>query len=66
MKRKSKAHVTSKLLRSWRKSQPTGAIMKPSTFASIEKKAGGGAKGKRIAGAAYWKTAKAKFRKRAK
>jgi hypothetical protein len=60
----------------WLKKQKRGAVMEPGTFASIA----GGAKGKggkklsaerrqAIAGSAYWKTAKAKYRayvKRAK
>lgn len=53
---------TSKALREWRKDQPRGAIMKPETFKKIEKSAGGGEKGKRIAGKAYWQTALAKFK----
>ena len=66
MATKTKGHVTSKLLRAWRSKQPRGAIMKPSTFKSIEEKSGGGEKGKRIAGAAYWATAKKKFKARKK
>lgn len=55
--------MVSKGLKTWRSKQHRGAIMKPSTFKSIARKAGGGEKGKRIAGAAYWKTAKAKYKK---
>ena len=58
----------SKGLLSWRKRQSRGAIMKPSTFSSIERKAA--ARGYRnpaaVAGSAYWKTAKSKYRKRRK
>ena len=57
---------TSTQLRKWRARKSRGAIMKPSTFAAIARSAGGGAKGQRIAGAAYWNAAKAKFRKRKK
>ena len=44
-------------LKKWRKEQKPGAIMKPSTFKAIEKKAG-----KDVAGAAYWKAAKAQYK----
>jgi len=56
--------VNPKLLR-WRKRLKRGAIMKPSTFAAIEKKAAasGATNPKAVAGKAYWKTAKAKYRK---
>ncbi len=52
-------------LLSWRKKQKRGAIMKPSTFKSIEKKAAasGASNPSAVAGAAYWKTAQAKFSK---
>lgn len=60
--------ATSKALRSWRRKQKRGAIMKPKTFKAIERKAraGGLSKeaAKRVAGKAYWKTARAKFKKR--
>jgi len=51
----------------WRSRQKRGAIMKPSTFEEIEKKAtaAGATNPKAVAGAAYWKTAEAKFKKRA-
>jgi hypothetical protein len=56
---------TSAALRKWRERQKPGAIMKPSTFKTIERKAA--AKGysnpEAVAGKAYWTTAKAKFRK---
>ncbi len=49
----------------WRRRQKKGAIMKRKTFKYIEKSAA--ARGykhlKRVAGAAYWKTEKAKYRK---
>jgi len=53
-------------LNAWRSRQKPGAIMKPTTFKSITKKAkAGGAKDpEAVAGAAYWKTAKAKFGKK--
>jgi len=48
----------------WRSRQEPGAIMKPSTFQGIEKKApaGGATNPEAVAGAAYWKTAKAKYK----
>jgi len=55
-------------LKQWRRKQKRGAIMKPSTFAEIEAKSkakGMSAKrAKKIAGKAYWRTAKAKYRKK--
>ena len=55
-----------KLLLAWRKKQKKGGIMKPSTFSKIKAKASAtGAKNpEEVAGAAYWKTAKAKFAER--
>ncbi len=49
----------------WRKKQPEGAIMGSSTFKDIERKAAksGATDPKKVAGAAYWKTAEAKYRK---
>jgi len=57
--------MISKKLLKWRRKQKRGAIMKPSTFAAIEKKAAasGATNPKAVAGRAYWKTAKAKYRK---
>jgi len=57
--------MISKKLLKWRRKQKRGAIMKPSTFAAIEKKAaaGGATNPAAVAGKAYWKTAKAKYRK---
>jgi len=54
----------SKGLLKWRRGQRPGAIMKPSTFKSIEKKAAqaGATDPEKVAGAAYWRTAKAKYR----
>jgi hypothetical protein len=55
----------SKGLKEWRKEQSKGAIMKPSTFERIERRAAasGATDPEKVAGAAYWKTAKAKYRK---
>ena len=51
----------------WRAKQKTGAIMKPATFKKIEAKAEAGGlspeRAKKVAGKAYWKTAKAKYAK---
>lgn len=51
-------------LKKFKASQKRGAIMKPSTFKSIEKKAAasGASNPKAVAGAAYWQTAKAKYK----
>jgi hypothetical protein len=51
-------HKTSARVRSFRSRAKPGAIMKASTFKKIARAAGGGAKGQRIAGAAYWRAAK--------
>ena len=58
----------SKALLKWRKRQKRGAIMKPSTFQGIERKAAasGATDPSAVAGKAYWKTAKAKYKKRKK
>jgi hypothetical protein len=59
-----KTKVVGKML-AWRRKQRRGAIMKPDTFKKIERSAE--AKGlsaesaKKVAGKAYWNTAKAKF-----
>ena len=55
-------------MRAWRQKQSPGAIMKSSTFKSIEKKAAasGADNPEKVAGAAYWKTARAKFANRSK
>lgn len=49
----------------WRRKQKRGAIMKPETFEDIKQSAEarsvGGERAKKIAGAAYWRTARAKF-----
>lgn len=49
----------------WRKHQKRGAIMKPATFAAIKRKAAaaGASNPAAVAGAAYWRTARAKYRK---
>ena len=48
-------------LKKWRKKQKPGAIMKPATFKKIAKTAKGG---KKAAGAAYWRAAEAKYKKK--
>jgi len=55
--------VPEKIL-AWRRRQKPGKIMKPSTFKEIERKAreAGYDDPKAVAGAAYWKTVKAKYR----
>ena len=53
--------MESESLLKWRRRQRRGAIMKPSTFEKIVSESGGGEKGKRIAGAAYWRTARRKY-----
>ncbi len=52
----------------WRSRQKTGAVMKPSTFEAIERKAAasGATNPSAVAGAAYWATAKKKFKERKK
>lgn len=52
----------------WRARQKVGAIMKPSTFEKIKRSAAarGATSGKKVAGAAYWKTVRAKHRARKK
>ncbi len=57
---------TSVGLRKWREKQKSGAIMRPSTFKKIERKAAaaGADNPEAVAGAAYWATAKAKYRGR--
>lgn len=44
----------------WRSRQKRGAIMKPSTFEEIKSKDGRNPEA--VAGAAYWKAARAKYR----
>lgn len=48
----------------WRAKQAPGAIMTPEEFAAIERKAaaGGARNPKKVAGAAYWGTVKAKYK----
>ena len=57
---------TSAALRKWRARKGKGAIMKSSTFSKIKRSAAarGARNPDKVAGAAYWRTAKAKFRKR--
>ncbi len=52
----------------WRRKQPEGAIMRPKTFERIKRQAAraGAENPEAVAGAAYWKTVKAKFRERGK
>ncbi|MFW9871197.1 MAG: hypothetical protein ACFFEL_16340 [Candidatus Thorarchaeota archaeon] len=53
--------MVSEALLKWRRKQKRGTIMKPSLFDKIASKAGGGEKGQRIAGAAYWAAARKKY-----
>lgn len=50
----------------WRSRQKPGAIMTPEKFEKIKRKAaaGGARSPESVAGAAYWKTAKAKYREK--
>lgn len=50
----------------WRSRQKPGAIMKPSTFTGIEKKAAaaGATDPEAVAGSAYWKAVGAKYAKK--
>lgn len=54
---------TSKGLRKWRRKQKRGAIMEPSTFATIKAKAEaqGAANPEAVAGKAYWASARKKY-----
>lgn len=56
-------HVSAKAL-AWRRRQRHGSIMKPSTFAAIERRAarGGSRDPSAVAGAAYWRTVGARYR----
>jgi len=58
--------VIPKKVKAWRRRQPHGAIMAPETFRKIATEAtrryGSQERGKRVAGAAYWRTVLAKFR----
>jgi hypothetical protein len=56
----------SKAMKEWRNKQKRGGIMKPSTFAKIKAKAArsGATNPEAVAGAAYWRTAKAKFKRK--
>lgn len=57
----------SKGLKEWRKKQPKGAIMKPSTFdeivADAEKRGLSKTRAKKVAGKAYWIAAEAGYKK---
>jgi hypothetical protein len=55
----------SKELLAWRRKQKRGAIMKPSTFQNMVEAArrGGARNPEDVAGAAYWATAEAKYKK---
>jgi hypothetical protein len=55
-----------KALLEWRERQRAGAIMRPSTFERIVRKAAarGYRNPKAVAGKAYWTTVRAKYRKR--
>jgi hypothetical protein len=70
-KKRSKAEmgkIRSKAFLKWRKEKEPGAIMKPETFQGIVRKnvkKVGIKRAKKIAGGAYWKTAKAKYRSKA-
>lgn len=62
-------NVSRKNLLKWRRKQRKGVIMKSKTFKKIyrrAKKQYGKKRAKKIAGATYWKAAKAKYRKRRK
>lgn len=52
-------------LLAWRRHRKPGSIMRPSTFKAIEESARkrGATNPEAVAGAAYWRTAKAKFAK---
>ena len=59
-------HIKEKILK-WRSHQEKGSIMKPETFKEIEKegdKEYGKGHGSAVAGAAYWKTVKAKYKEK--
>ena len=58
----------SKELLAWRKRQHRGAIMSPKKFHAIEEKAkaSGASNPAKVAGAAYWATARKKFKERKK
>lgn len=56
----------SKALLGWRRRQPRGAIMEPSTFEGIKRSAAarGATDPEAVAGKAYWQTARRKFAQR--
>jgi len=47
----------------WRSRQKSGSIMKPSTFEKISK-SGKARSGRKVAGKAYWRTVRAKYKAR--
>lgn len=63
--KRSRAYKTPAGLRRWREKQPRGAIMMPSTFEKIKRSAArrGYRNPEAVAGRAYWRTARAKYRK---
>lgn len=67
-KNESRIEEVSPKMKNWRNNQKKGAIMKPSTFKKIEKKAkeSGATNPEKVAGAAYWQTVKDKFKNRKK
>lgn len=62
---KMRGRMVSPDILEFRKKQKPGAIMKPSTFQRIVRSAAqrGAKNPKKVAGAAYWKTVRAKYRK---
>ena len=70
-RRRKHEHHESEALLAWRRRQKPRAIMRPSTFEQIVKKTMARygisrARAKQIAGAAYWRTAEARYRGRPK
>jgi hypothetical protein len=63
-RRREKGVIPREILE-WRRRQPPSAIMRPETFRKIERKAKeyGATDPTAVAGAAYWKTVEAKFRR---
>ena len=62
-------NTSRKNLLEWRRKQRKGAIMNPKTFRTIYKRAKkkyGKKRAKKIAGAAYWRTVRAKYKRRRK
>ena len=63
-KQLEKKEVLPKEMLKWVKKQPPGAIMRPETFREIVREAKGARSPVAVAGASYWKTVKAKYKKR--